>query len=58
MAGRHVILLAAQASPRRTIVVWTLYDLANSASAAATAMAIGAVTSPPLGGVADHAGAR
>src|SRR5262249_19932469 len=58
MAGRHVILLAAQASPRRTIVVWTLYDLANSASAAATAMAIGAVTSPPLSGVADHAGAR
>ena len=89
MGGRRVILLAVQASARRTIVAWTLYDFANSAFAAvilstvypayyanivvgnahgrgafwwgaavSTAMVIGAVTSPPLGGVADHAGAR
>ncbi len=89
MRGGHVILPAVQASARRTIVAWTLYDFANSAFAAvilstvypayyanvvvgnaegrgdfwwgaavSTAMVIGALTSPPLGGVADHAGAR
>ena len=89
MGGGRVILLAVQASARRTIVAWTLYDFANSAFAAvvlstvypayyanvvvgnadgrgdfwwgaavSTAMVIGALTSPPLGGVADHAGAR
>src|SRR2546426_114245 len=89
MGGGGVILLAVQASARRTIVAWTLYDFANSAFAAvvlstvypayyanvvvgnadgrgdfwwgaavSTAMVIGALTSPPLGGIADHAGAR
>ena len=89
MRGGRVILPAVQASARRTIVAWTLYDFANSAFAAvilstvypayyanvvvgnaegrgdfwwgaavSTAMVIGALTSPPLGGVADHAGAR
>jgi UMF1 family MFS transporter len=89
MDGCRVILLGVQASPRRTIVAWTLYDFANSAFAAivlstiypayyanavvgnadgrgdlwwgaavSTAMVIGALTSPPLGGVADHAGTR
>src|SRR5205823_3636875 len=89
MRGGHVILPAVQASARRTIVAWTLYDFANSAFAAvvlstvypayyanvvvgnaegrgdfwwgaavSTAMVIGALTSPPLGGVADHAAAR
>jgi UMF1 family MFS transporter len=89
MGGGRVILPAVQASARRTIVAWTLYDFANSAFAAvvlstvypayyanvvvgnadgrgdfwwgaavSTAMVIGALTSPPLGGVADHAGAR
>src|SRR6267143_1886003 len=89
MGAGRVILPAVQASARRTIVAWTLYDFANSAFAAvilstvypayyanvvvgnaegrgdfwwgaavSTAMVIGALTSPPLGGVADHAGAR
>src|SRR5256712_6981656 len=89
MGGGRVILLAVQASARRTIVAWTLYDFANSAFAAvvlstvyraycasvvvgsadgrgdfwwgaavSTAMVIGALPSPPLGGIADHAGAR
>ncbi len=89
MPRHRVILPAVPASPRRTIVAWTLYDFANSAFAAvilstvypayyanivvgnadgrgdfwwgaavSTAMVIGALTSPPLGGVADHAGAR
>src|SRR5439155_12451457 len=34
MRGGHVILPAVQASARRTIVAWTLYDFANSAFAA------------------------
>src|SRR5882672_1700517 len=89
MGAGRVILPAVQASARRTIVAWTLYDFANSAFAAivlstvhpayyanvvvgnaegrgdfwwgaavSTAMMICALTSPPLGGVADHAGAR
>src|SRR6266478_4259609 len=89
MGAGRVILRAVQASARRTIVAWTLYDFANSAfasvvlstvypayyanvvvgnaegrgdfwwgAAVSTAMVIGALTSPPLGGVADHAGAR
>ena len=83
------MLLAVQASLRRMIVAWTLYDFANSAFAAiilatvypayyanvvvgnsdgrgdfwwgaaiSTAMIVNALTSPLLGGVADHAGAR
>src|SRR6267142_2716167 len=89
MGAGRVILPAVQASARRTIVAWTLYDFANSAFAAvvlstvypayyanvvvgnadgrgdfwwgaavSTAMVIGALTSLPLGGIADHAGAR
>ncbi len=77
------------ASPRRTILAWTLYDFANSAYAAvilstvypayyanlvvgnadgrgdfwwglvvSTSMIAVAVTSPLLGGIADHAGTR
>jgi len=89
MGGGRVILLAVQASARRTIVAWTLYDFANSSFAAvifatiyaayyalavvgndkgdgdlwwgrvvSMSMAIVAVTSPFLGGIADRAGVR
>jgi MFS transporter, UMF1 family len=77
------------ATPRRTLVAWTLYDFANSGFAAivqatvypayyagavvgnahgrgdfwwglavSTSMAVVAVASPVLGGIADHAGIR
>ncbi len=78
-----------QASPRRTIAAWTLYDFANSSFAAiiqatiwpayyanlvvgnaegrgdfwwglavSTSMLLVALTSPLMGGIADHAGVR
>ena len=78
-----------QASPRRTIAAWTLYDFANSSFAAiiqatiwpayyanlvvgnaegrgdfwwglavSTSMILVALTSPLMGGIADHAGVR